>query len=329
MTQEEIKTRLRFVDDYPIQIIQDDIFEEQLRTLNTQFHCYDKWVELRRYISTHFNGNYGMFIEHYAKIRDKMINDMKGSDAYIKFMALDMSDMLNAVRNANYPTTNVYTHEQNGCRFLSIDMSKANFQAMKYIDPQLVLNADTYDEYITKYTDCQFIKETKHTRQVVFGQANPKRQMQIEKYMIHRIISEVLCNIKWLNDFFDIFSVNSDEVIYKLKDNKSNLFETISDAELGGIIKSVYDALSINVKCNKFTIRERVFKSPSEKIFRFYQKIEKNDEVDSIMCCPCHYYTQVYKTINGMKITSNDLKFYFDDSIAQFVEPLKEITENV
>lgn len=53
---------------------------------------------------------------------------------------------------------------------------------MKYVNPDIVLNAGTYQDFIKKFTDLEYVAESKYTRQIVFGKMNPKRHITVEKY---------------------------------------------------------------------------------------------------------------------------------------------------
>ena len=42
----------------------------------------------------------------------------------------------------------------------------------------------SYEDWVKKFTDLEYIIESKYTRQVVFGKLNPSRQIKVENYMI-------------------------------------------------------------------------------------------------------------------------------------------------
>ena len=58
---------------------------------------------------------------------------------------------------------------------------------IKYVDPEIVLNADTYQDFIKKFADSDYIAESKYCRQVIWGKLNPKRHITVEKYMIDKV----------------------------------------------------------------------------------------------------------------------------------------------
>ena len=49
---------------------------------------------------------------------------------------------------------------------MSIDLKKANFQALRYYNPDLVQNAKTYQEFIGLYDSSPLLAESKYTRQM-------------------------------------------------------------------------------------------------------------------------------------------------------------------
>ena len=71
-------------------------------------------------------------------------------------------------RNSIYKKTNT------GKILLSIDLSNANFNALRKFDESLVINKKNYYEFISEFTEIEHIRKSKYIRQVIFGHTNPK-----------------------------------------------------------------------------------------------------------------------------------------------------------
>ena len=60
----------------------------------------------------------------------------------------------------------LYSEETNGKFYVSIDLKKANFQALKFAG---VLDDVDYDHFMYKYGADEYIRNSKYLRQVIFG----------------------------------------------------------------------------------------------------------------------------------------------------------------
>lgn len=58
------------------------------------------------------------------------------------------------------PVTNmdVYRPDNDGKYFLSLDLKKANYNALKFYDPEIVLDTGFYEELISRFTDLDYRK---------------------------------------------------------------------------------------------------------------------------------------------------------------------------
>ena len=148
------------------------------------------------------------------EISDNIIKTIKDTAAYKELGAADMDRFM--VPNKGYPTKDVFKLENVGKCFLSIDFKKANFQALKHFFPGVVLNCNSYQDLIELFTNLDYFKNSKHLRQIIFGNLNPKRQARIQRFIIQQIldwaIGEEICEEK------DVRMVSNDEVVFELKD---------------------------------------------------------------------------------------------------------------
>lgn len=322
MDVNEKKFRNRFCDSFPIQVVHSPYFEERLEILNTPLRTLDKWNEFNKVLYQNFNGDYAAFLEHYNTLKRNVIEDVSSSDFYKTFNSCDMNMFASPKVESR---SSIFTSLNDGEKFISIDLKKANFQALKYFDSSIVFGCDSYDEFISRYTDINYFKESKYLRERIFGELNPKRTTTIEKYILSRIIREVLSKIEWLNGNFEIYTVNSDEVIYKLSNKDNTIWETIDDNLLATLKGEIYN-YNVNgflVNVEKFELKKYQFGFEcSDAKLEVYRKVVNTEATDKLMCCPNIYYTQVYKHINNIRITDNDLVFYNNHELAKFLYPL-------
>ena len=313
------KLRTRFVSDLnlPIQVVQNPYFEDRLALCEKDYGAATAYDELWDVIIDRFGGNPTKFLEYYHQVRDDIITKVTNSEAYKEFIS-DNKFVKNFTPICG--NRNLYTNEQDGCMFISYDMKKANFQTLKYANPAIVYDTDTYEKFIGKFTDLDYIKNSKYTRQVIFGKMNPKRTMNLEKWITNEFAKE-LSNDVAMKDY-ELFSLNADEIIFKFKGteeefDKVDIEPTI--CHFGG---------SVEFKGSKFKLHARQFKlATSTSILTVYEKEDYlNGHKRVLKGVPATYFPQVYKLLNGMEINAHsDLIFYYEHELCKFLNPLELI----
>ena len=107
------------------------------------------------------------YYEHYNKTKDAAINFIKGTEGYEKFNNMDMKEISKAISEIHIPSSDIYKPTNDGKRFISIDMKKANFHSLKAFAPDIFDNADTWEDFMRKFTDDEHIIGNKYVRQVI------------------------------------------------------------------------------------------------------------------------------------------------------------------
>lgn len=333
-TSTELKQlRARFVSDMniPIQVLQSPYFEDRLELLEEEYGAKTSYDELMSLIYERFEGKPTNFLEYYHQVRDDIITKVTNSEAYKEFIS-DNKFVKNFTPICG--NRNLYTNEQDGCMFISYDMKKANFQTLKYANPAIVYDADTYEKFIGKFTDLDYIKKSKYTRQVIFGKMNPKRTMNLEKWITNRFGESIISSTNGILNIFAKghsrdyimreklipFSLNADEIILKWNGAEEE-FEKFD------IVPSIIFE-GVEYKGSKFKLHARQFKlATSSSILTVYEKEDYlNAHKRILKGVPATYMPQVYKLLGGMEINpQSDLIFYYEHELCQFLNPLELI----
>ena len=322
----EIKQlRGRFVSDYnlPCSLVISPYFEDRLELMERDYSAKTKYDNLLTLIKERFDNNPNKFLEEYHKVRDNIITTVLNSEAYKDFISNDkyLVDNFKPI----CPSKNLYTNEQDGGLFLSFDMKKANFQTLRYANPAIVFDCNTYEDFIGKFTDLDYVKESKYTRQVIFGKLNPKRTMALEQSITNEFASELIasamrfCGI-CIIERFTPFSLKTDEIIFKF-DGSEEEFEKLK-------FEPTFEYDGITYKVSKFKLHARQFKlATSSSILTVYEKEDYLNERRRILkAVPATYYPQVDKLLRGEKINAqSDLIFYYEHELCQFIHPLELI----
>jgi len=316
-TSTELKQlRARFVSDMniPIQVLQNPYFEDRLELLEEEYGAKTSYDELMSLIYERFEGKPTNFLEYYHQVRDDIITKVTNSEAYKEFIS-DNKFVKNFTPICG--NRNLYTNEQDGCMFISYDMKKANFQTLRYANPAIVYDADTYETFIGIFTDLDYIKHSKYTRQVIFGKLNPKRTMNLEKWITNEF-AKTLNNLSVMKHC-EFFSLNADEIILKWNGSEEEF-------EKADIVPSIVFE-GVEFKASKFKLHSRQFKlATSSSILTVYEKEDYlNAHKRILKGVPATYMPQVYKLLGGMEIKPSDLVFYYEHELCQFLNPLELI----
>lgn len=296
----------RFVSDtkLPIQIINEDLFYYSLIAVGG----IEKWETLKQLIKKEYDNDNKKFLDEYYTVRDNIITTILNSDAYKNFNSMSLSPY-EFRRENNEKTKNIYNQENIGKTFVSIDLKKANFQVLHKVNKDIVLGADSYEELVAKFSDLEYIQDSKYTRQVIFGKLNPSRQITIEKYYSYRIYKYL--QESGITNGWEVVSISNDEIVYEVHFGLNDkTFNTITESF---IKKLIYDELGLNVHVNLFILKgyELCYEDSLSPKFTFYSKVYNEPNTNyKLVAVPLPYYLIISKLYNG--ITPNEKDYHFN-----------------
>ena len=304
----------RFVSDYklPIPLYMDEYetFAYYLDLYEADYGARSKWDRLADYIEEHFDGNPKKFVADYYKCREAVIQYFLANPALESFRKMDMNKFGIQNRRPKCSSKGVYNNESNGKCFLSIDLRKANFQAMRYVDPNLVDQKDTYEDFIAQFApgNDYFIK-SKYMRQVIFGQACPSRQVTVESYML--LLVWELWKETMPAAYQDIVSFSTDEFIIQMSWESVRVLS--SQVYLDEFVEKAKNNLGIVIHYDLYTLETWQLRpvSPRKRTQTFYKKISllQFEDKEELVCVPQKYRAMIIKMMNGQEITDIDRSF--------------------
>lgn len=307
MTRKEVMNSIvlkkRFCKDcgLPIAVFDNPYFYERLQSIDVMFDCVKKFdvfcADLQRFI------NEQDYFEYYNKVKNSIIDFIKAKDEYQAFVIED------------HPTEyvvskrNVYVEENDNCAFISIDMKKANFSAMKHYSPKIFDGANTWEQFMAMFTDSQHLIHSKYIRQVILGACNPKKQINHEHYLMNILCKHIMDSIPNIS----VFSLGEDEIIINVP-REYGVGCGFSLSEL----KKVVDSCPLDI--GQLT-RVEMFELYKIEGTDGYMKIHNRDsDVIEFKCLNAEIFHQIVKHYYGKPITKNDLVFYHDNKLAKFLE---------
>ena len=312
-TKLEVKQlRSKFVRDFqlPIQVVQSPYFEQHLKLLEDSHGANTKYLILLETIRDKFDGNMQKFLEYRHSVEDQILSYILNSEAYKDFNS-DKNGIVGETPVVGSPE--LYTKEQCNHFFVSYDMVKANFQALRFANLAIVRDCETYEQFIEKFTDIDYFKYAKQLRQSIFGKLNGKRTSALEKLISNKFAKELASRFEGK---MKLYSIKTDEIILKFNGTEEEFNKlNVENEEFSGF----------KFRVNKFKLLSQDFKhATSERLLTAYIKEDYlNGHRRTLHCVPDTYYPQVYKLLNGMEINDSDLVFYFDHELSRFLYPLE------
>ena len=312
----EVSTRAkeRFCKDcnIPIRLFQEPYFTDRLILFDKFYGTLEKWdlflKELQKY-----NCEQDYF-EEYNRVKDSAILTIKESEAYQRFNADDMNKY--RVTHENLPNKDIFKPTNDGKSFISIDMRKANFSSLHHYSADM-FGVNTWEEFISKFTDNQHIINSKYIRQVILGNCNPKRHITYEKYLMDILLTDLL--EKHIPIERVVFFSN-DEIVIDVSDmNKSR------QVLLAFNIEQYLKDASPKFKVELFTLYK------IHGTDGYYKEIlNENGEKDIEFKCLDNYMMPfVIRHFLGEEVTDSDKAFYHEGLLAQFIEvPKIEVNLN-
>ncbi len=143
----------RFVNDMnlPIQVIDEETFKYWIALYENDFQSETLWNDLWCEIDEDYAGDASKFLDAYYEVRDNVIKTVTESEAFKKFneSKFDWCKIEPPLQPRN---KELYNPDNVGKRFLSFDLVKSNFQSLIYVNPDILMNAWTYVDFIDKFT---------------------------------------------------------------------------------------------------------------------------------------------------------------------------------
>ena len=311
------KLRQRFCKDYnlPINIYEEKYFEYYKYLY--PFFPVEVWDTLVENIGTMFNGNVEQWLDYCAKVRDSAIIGTMETPEYKEFNTCDMFKWDIPKEVPQVGEHSIYNEECDGRFFVSIDLKKANFQALKYAG---VINDESYKDFIYRHGGDDYIAESKYLRQVIFGKMNPSRTIRVEKHIMGKtylLVQEVFENMG-----YELFSFNSDELIFS--ERNYAMFEREGSTKSAETIeKMIKDELGIDARVEYiFVKRLDIINSNGNKVDAYVKHLVNTGE-ETLKKASTTFYPQIYKLWKHQDINLLDRTFFFEDQLAVFIEPLK------
>lgn len=311
MTREEVlqftglKKRFRKDCNLPINLFDEPYFTQRLKALDVQFDCVKKFdtfcADLEKYDTEQ------EYFEYYNTVKDSVINMIKDNTEYMKFLNDDFADVRVVTKNITLGNKNLYIEGNQDKTFISIDMKKANFSALRHYSPAIFKNVETWEQYIGFFTPSEHIRNSKYIRQVILGACNPKRQITYERYLMTMLYLHIKSELDGKVSFY---SLGNDEIIISVAGT------SVSAKEIKAAIATCPQKIGELVRFEMFDLQKVGDYGWMKVIYDEPERVEfKTINAD--------IYHQIVKHYWNMPITEDDLVFRYNGVLARFLEGVK------
>ena len=311
MTREEVLQftglKKRFCKDcnLPINLFDEPYFTQRLKALDVQFDCIKKFntfcADLEKYDTEQ------EYFEYYNTVKDSVINMIKDNTEYMKFLNDDFADVRVVTKNITLGNKNLYIEGNQDKTFISIDMKKANFSALRHYSPAIFKNVETWEQYIGFFTPSEHIRNSKYIRQVILGACNPKRQITYERYLMTMLYLHIKNELDGKVSFY---SLGNDEIIISVAGT------SVSAKEIKAAIATCPQKIGELVRFEMFDLQKVGDYGWMKVIYDEPERVEfKTINAD--------IYHQIVKHYWNMPITEDDLVFRYNGVLARFLEGVK------
>ena len=191
MDQIEItnKERKQFIKDYklPIPIYKLPYFTYYLEQYNDSHKTKEKY-ELFINAIKQLKLEDKQLKETSSNIINEVVKRLKEIPEYKEFLSAPINNQKELPNDIQIYKK--YDHND-PIYYISVDMITANFTVLKYFNPKIVLNCDTYNDFIKNFTDIEYFIKSKKYRQVIFGILNAKKIRTMQKFLLGELYDKI------------------------------------------------------------------------------------------------------------------------------------------
>lgn len=295
------KLKERFVRDckIPIRLYDEPYFTERLELLDKYYNTLEKWKAFCEEVEKFSNEE--EYFNMYNTTKESAMYFIKNSQGFDNFNKLNMNQF--AIKNKNLPSKDIFKPSNIGKQFISLDMKKANFSSLKAYDPTIFDNAKTWEDFIRKFTDSEYIINSKYIREVIMGNCNPSRVITYEKHITDNILTklvEVGINIE------DIVFFSNDEIIIGINSDPFVILDHIDE-----VLPNI--EVPIRVEWFKLSAVKK-----NNKIIGYIKNLS-NDTYD-FKCFNNQDLLLVMRQLQHEDIRSSDLVFENEGFLAKYID---------
>ena len=307
------QTCKKFIKDFslPIQVTNPEFLPYYIDLYDDLFDTRKKWKIFESSLNQFDNEQLLAEEEHHLIF--EVVDLIKNSKEYQQFTSCDIDKVVPITKEIDgVPFTksvNIYNKDNHDKYFLSIDLKKANYQSLKTfmngINKPNILTSDSYEDFISRFTEIELFKISKHIRQVLFGQLNMNRITHMERYLTGFVLSKLIQSLEFTPD--NIKTYTHDEIIV----STNSFYDSVRCNCLKNLIYDLTSGIEVHVESFKLKYVGN----------NTYFKVHEVD-VPTIKGGSSVYIPQLLKAYRHQPLQDEDLYFQYEKQLAKFINPL-------
>ena len=315
MISQALKERFCRDMQLPIKIFQEPYFSERLELYDKHFGCleaYERFCEIVQSFEDEQS-----FFEAYNQTKENAIQYLQNNSTFMYFsQEEDMTKF--DIPNRSFPKNSIYKENFVGKFFVSIDMCKGNFTALRHYNPDIFGGKETYEDFISMFTDNEHFIKSKYIRQVIFGAINPKRQVKYEQFLMNKVLDHLL-------QFFapeKVVYFSTDEIVIEVDEFNKFLNSSAHFAINETVEKFTEEGIRIRAEVFRLDFMkeyETYIKSVFIKTFTSDGEALKNSELRVIKNATNMTMPYVIRKMYDLPPSDNDNVFLYEGRLAKFI----------
>lgn len=299
---EKLKERFCKDRNLPIRIFSEPYFTKKLELLDCLYDCIAYYKKFCALVEKY--GDEQAYFEAYNKVKDLAINYLN-ENPVMTYFSKEADFSKYPIQNKDFPASDIFKQTNDGKMFVSIDMKKANFTALRHYSKEIVGGKETYEEFLGMFTDEDYFKESKYIRQVIFGNVNPKRQTTYEKFLMDKVLTRLLT----IFDASKVAYFSTDEIVIELSDMNSEAIQFINQTVLD------FKQQGVNIRADFFKL-EKVKGDTGAYIKHM---IEDEKSSFDIKCVESHILPFIIRKMKGEEPKEEDFVIVFEGLMAKLM----------
>lgn len=294
----------------PINIFAEPYFSDRVDLYDRIMGTKKKWMTFLESLSR-YNTEQD-FYEDYNKTKERAIDYLQNNPGFETFREEDMNRF--KVKNNIYSSRDVYKEPNNGLWFFSIDMVKANYTALRFYDPSIFNHTNTWEEFLSQFTDNQHFIESKYMRQVIMGALSPGRQTTYEKYLMDQLVTKLV--EAGYGEQIECFT--NDEIVIRIdsvSDPESLKKLIVPFLESGINLRSTLFLLEKNIGLSGYKLN--IYESLDEALF--HGKTKRSADQIKFKGLTTMDYPYKLRDLYGEELTENDQVFSFNGRLVKYI----------
>lgn len=296
------KLKERFIRDKSllIKFYDEPFFTEKLHLLEKQFNAYTLWEGYLKMLEKYDSED--DYFRYYNQLKDQILTTVQNAEGFKRLTADNTLDT--HIQNVGFRSEHIFHGDNIGKTFLSVDMRRANFNALRRYDASIFNGAETWEDFVRQFTDEEYIIQSKYIREAIFGFCNPNKTQKMMKKLMDGFLTSLL-ELGVPKELIVYFG--NDEVIVDITNNR----------ELVEVVKKAVEQSDLKLRVEEYTITA-ARNGVNGKILGYI--LNKTDGTYGFKCFNYRTLPFVLRALQGEEITEHDTYFKYEDDIVKFTD---------